>query len=188
MGDGKVALILDVLGTAQRARVVAEVRDRSLVDHSSRSVEQGSDRQTLLILSVGQRRLAMPISLVSRLEEITQSGVERADDQDVVQYRGQIMPLLNVGRLLDIPTEESVGRPLQVVVHSDRNRSVGLVVDRIVDIVESTVEVTRPARSNDLLASAVIQKCVTDLINVPSLIRRADPVFFQSSVEEAVVA
>jgi two-component system, chemotaxis family, sensor kinase CheA len=107
----------------------------------------------------------------------------------VVQYRGQIMPLLHVGKLLGIPTKESaVERPLQVVVHSDGKRSVGLVVDQIVDIVQTTVEITRRALNNDLLASAVIQERVTDLIDVQSLIRRADPMFYDSSIEEAVVA
>ncbi len=180
MGDGKVALILDVLGTAQRAHVVSEVRDRSLVDNSARTVQQASERRTLLILGVGERRLALCISLVSRLEEIARSQVEKADGQDVVQYRQQIMPLLHVGQLLGIETEASREGPLQVVVHSDRGRSVGLVVDRIVDIVDSTVEITRPAQSDELLASAVIQQRVTDLLDAPALIRRADPMFFNA--------
>ena len=75
-----------------------------------------------------------------------------------------------------------------MVVHSNQGRSVGLIVDRIVDIVETDVEVTRPARHGDLLASAVIQQRVTDLIDLPSLIRRADPMFSDSTLEEAVVA
>ncbi len=187
MGDGKVALILDVQGMAQRARVVSEVHDRPLTDDAVHSTDQGQDRKTLVILSVANRRLALDISLVSRLEEIPRSQVEASGDQEVVQYRGRIMPLLHVGRLLGIPAEVSLDGPLQVVVHSDRDRSVGLVVDRIIDIVETTIEVTRKAQNGDLLASVVIQQRVTDLINVPSLIRRADPMFYGSPVEEAVV-
>ncbi|MBX9790464.1 MAG: chemotaxis protein CheW [Pirellulales bacterium] len=189
MGDGKVALILDVLGMAQRAHVVAEDRERSLVDQATRPTEQHRDLRTLVILAVGDRRLAIDIALVSRLEEIARADIEGADDRDVVQYRGQIMPLLHVGKLLGIPhADAQVDRPLQVIVHSQRDRSVGLVVDRIIDIVQTTVEVTRPANNDNLLASAVIQQRVTDLVDVPSLIRRADPMFYEASVEEAVVA
>jgi two-component system chemotaxis sensor kinase CheA len=188
MGDGKVALILDVLGTAQRARVVAEVRDRSLVDRAAQRVERHNDHRTQLILGVGDRRLAMCISLVSRLEEIPRESVESADGHEVVQYRDQIMPLLHVGSLLGIRTEPSLDRPLQVVVHSDRGRSVGLVVDRILDIVDAAVEVTRSAKSDGILASAVIQQRVTDLIDAAALIRRADPMFFETNLEETVVA
>jgi two-component system chemotaxis sensor kinase CheA len=182
MGDGRVALILDVLGTAQRARVVSEVHDRTLTDHAARSSEHTTDKQTLLILEVGNRRLALPISMVSRLEEIPRQCIEQADSQEVVQYRGQIMPLLPLGRLLGIATDEDPSLPLQIVVYSQHGRSIGLVVDRVADIVESTVDVTRKTQSDELLASAVIQNRVTDLLNLPKLIRRADPHFFETTI------
>jgi two-component system chemotaxis sensor kinase CheA len=189
MGDGKVALILDVLGTAQRAHIVSEVRDRSLTDQSVKPEEPGLDRQTLLIVTVGNRRLAIRLALVSRLEEIPRADIEAADGREVVQYRGAIMPLLRLGSLLGIPEEDgAVECPLQVVVHSDRNRSIGLVVDRIVDIVETTVEATRPAQNAHLSASAVIHQRITDLIDMPSLIRCADPLFYGSPIEEATTA
>jgi two-component system chemotaxis sensor kinase CheA len=178
MGDGRVALILDVLGTAQRAHVVSEVRDRGLADNASRQSQHNSACQTLLILEVGDRRLALPISMVSRLEEIPRDSVEHADQQEVVQYRGQILPLLRLGQMLGIATLEDPSAPLQVVVYREDGRSVGLVVDRIADIVESAVEVTKKTQSDCLLASAVIQQRVTDLIDLPSLIRRSDRAFF----------
>jgi two-component system chemotaxis sensor kinase CheA len=181
MGDGKVALILDVLGTAQRARVVSEVRDRTLAGHATRQSEAGTDRQTLLILELGDRRLALPIAMVSRLEEFPQACVERAGQQEVVQYRGQILPLLRLGALLGIHTNDTAALLLQVVVYSQRGRSVGLVVDRIADIVDCSIDVQRQAQSDDLLASAVIQRRVTDLLNLPTLIRRFDPTFFDAA-------
>lgn len=183
MGDGKVALILDVLGTAQRAHVVSESRDRLHSESTSAATDQTNTRQTLVILEVGGRRLAVPISLVSRLEEIPRDQIERADGQEVVQYRGQIMPLLRIRQLLDLPTDEDSTRSLQVVVHSEGNKSVGLVVDRITDIVETTIESRRAAASNELLASAVIQQRVTDLLDLPAIIRRADRMFFETSNE-----
>jgi two-component system chemotaxis sensor kinase CheA len=181
MGDGKVALILDVLGLAHSAHVVSETRDRSLVDNHGRGQEHGSVCQTLLVLGVGKhRRLALPISQVARLEKIAPHMIEQADHQEVVQYRGAILPLIRLAKMLDVePLTLAEEAMLQVVVYSEKGRSVGLIVDRIVDIVEAVLDVTRRTRRDGLLGSAVIQEHVTDLLDLPAIIRQADPLFFE---------
>jgi len=180
MGDGRVALIIDVLGLAQKAHVVTEHREgeRRESDRAEESSAKDSVRQTVLLLGVGERRVAMPISLVARLEEIPSSDVEQSDHQEVVQYRGEIMPLVRLGKLLDIPTKDDPQQPLQVVVYSEKGRSLGFVVDRVVDITDAAISHSRDCASDELLASAVIQQRVTDLLNLPSIIRRVDPTFF----------
>ncbi len=175
MGDGTVALILDVLGTAQRAHVVSQVRDRATVKQSAASQDQGRDVQTLLILEVGSRRLALPISMVARLEEIAPTQLEFADHREVVQYRGQILPLVRLGEVLGLDTSADPDRPLQVVVYSQQGQSVGLVVDRIADIIESSSEFQRSATSKFLMGSKVIQGRVTDLLNLPAIIGQYEP-------------
>ncbi len=178
MGDGTVALIIDVLGTAQRASVVSETRDRSAGTRNSVVSDHADDRQTLLLLVVGDRYLALPISMVARLEEIEPSRIEWADGREVVQYRGQILPLLRLGENLGIVSRCDSDSPLQVVVYREGDSSIGLVVDRIADIVEAAVDVRRKAQSEYLLASEVIQNRVTDLLNLPAIIRKSDPTFF----------
>jgi two-component system, chemotaxis family, sensor kinase CheA len=195
MGDGKVALILDVLGLAHSAHVVSEARDRTLLDSQGRGHDRKNICQTLLVLGVGKsRRLALPISQVARLEKIKPGLVEHADHQEVVQYRGDILPLIRLAKVLDVEpiargsqiaigsnTEraEAEDAMLQVVVYSEKGRSVGLIVDRIVDIVETTLDVSRRTKRDGLLASAVIQDHVTDLLDLPAIIRQADPLFFE---------
>jgi two-component system chemotaxis sensor kinase CheA len=181
MGDGKVALILDVLGTAQRAQVVSEVRDHALAERLPQASEHSDKRQTLLILEVGNRRLGLPISMVARLEEISRDSVELADDREVVQYRGQILPLVRLGAALGIATADASDELLQVVVYTHGGRSVGLIVDRIADIVDAGVEARRRTQGEDLLGSIVIQDRVTDLLNLPSIIRRVEPSLFESA-------
>jgi two-component system chemotaxis sensor kinase CheA len=188
MGDGRVALIIDVLGMAQRAHVVSEVRDRTLNDQESHAPETTSARQTLLVLEVGERRLALPISQVARLEEISPAAVEQADGQEMVQYRGQILPLLRLGEMLGIPARPRCDAPLQVVVYFQGGRSIGLIVDRIADIVACDLDVQRRARRAGLLASAVIQERVTDLLDVPALVRRVDSTFFDEATLEGTPA
>ncbi|HEV7730901.1 MAG TPA: chemotaxis protein CheW [Candidatus Binatia bacterium] len=187
MGDGKVALILDVLGIAQRANVVSELRDRALGDHL-RQADHADDRQTLLLLGVGaEGRMAIPLSVVARLEEFPRATVEHAGSHEVVQYRDQIMRLVRLGTVLGTePLPTAPDAPLQVVVYAAHGRSVGLVVDRILDIVEEALTVQqRETTRAGLLGSAVIQGRVTDLIDVRGIIEHADPHFFDAAAAAA---
>ena len=176
MGDGKVALILDVVGLAQHANVVAETRDRSVTTVKARATDNADDRQTLLLFSVGKdRRMAIPLSLAARLEEFPISKIERTGALDVVQYRGQILPLIRVADF--IPgrvTREEPSDILQVVVYSDQGRSYGLIVSQIIDIVEEAITIKRASTTPGLLGSAVVQEKVTDLLDVPGLIAAAE--------------
>jgi two-component system, chemotaxis family, sensor kinase CheA len=180
MGDGKVALILDVLGLAQRANVVSEVRE-SVVEKDSAGAAMTAEQSksnTVLLFQYGQKgRIAIDLPLVARLEEFPPESVEMAADQEVVQYRGQIMPLLRVSEVLEskrgtAPQENQ--ETLHIVVYSDRGRCVGLVVDRILDIVEESFVIQRQSGRRGIVGSAVIQKRVTDILDVPGLIAAAN--------------
>jgi chemotaxis protein histidine kinase CheA len=182
MGDGKVALILDVLGLAQHANVIAETHDRS-VTGKSKGVEKSDDRQTLLLFDAGQHaHMAIPLSMVARLEEFPRKLVERSGNQEVVQYRGQILPLIQIAKYLPSGvTAAAPSDPLQVVVYSEGGRSVGLIVGKINDIVQESLTVKRNAVSDGILGSAVVHEKVTDLLDVISIIRAADPSFYQAA-------
>ncbi len=198
MGDGRVALILDVLGVAQTSNVVSESRERALSDKGQHVASTGGERQTMLLFQCGaDGRMAMDLSLVARLEEFKPEMVECAGDAQVVQYRGQIMPLLRVSDVLLGPSPSNNGNghasrhsygkrdttaTLQVVVYSEQGRSVGLVVDRILDIVEETIVPQQPSKRQGLLGSAVIQQRVTDLLDVRGFVRTANPDFFEPAV------
>jgi two-component system chemotaxis sensor kinase CheA len=180
MGDGRVALILDVLGLAQHANVINEVRDRSMAD-KARADQRSSERQTLLLFDVARGgRMAIPLSMVARLEEFPRNQIERSGAQEVVQYRGQILPLIRVSNYVQAAAGADAEKTdlMQVVVYSEQGRSVGLVVGSINDIVEEAVTVKRDAIGDGILGSAVIQDKVTDLLDVTAVIRAADPTFY----------
>lgn len=171
MGDGRVALILDVLGVAQRAGVISELRDRALGELVARPAQAGEQLQSLLVVGLGQgRRAAIPLELVARLEEIDTNSIELADGTEVVQYRGRILPLVRLADALGHPSYEAQGKEtLQVVVYSEQDQSVGLVVDRILDIVEVPLAVTNEATRPGIRGSVVIQNRVTDLVDIRTL-------------------
>ena len=190
MGDGRVALILDVLGLAQRASVVGEIRDRSLLENAPKTGRAGDSQQTMILFDAGQgSRMAIPLSMVARLEEFPAAQIEYSGAQQVVRYRGQILPLIRVSDHVPAITEASLENdPMQVVVYSEQNRSVGLVVGKINDIVQEKISVKRHARGNGIFGSVVIQDKVTDLLDVQAVIRAADPLFYPEASGQKVAA
>ena len=190
MGDGRVALILDVMGLAQRANVISETRDRRLVElaeaEATAAAERARNTATLLVFGVGETtRMAIPLSVVARLEEIDRQTVERAGGREVVQYRGEILPLSRLSELVGVASSEDLALPLQVIVYQRGPRQVGIIVDAIHDIVEETVAIERPVDAHDLLGSAVIQQRVTDLLDVEGVLRNAYPWLFSDAAEGA---
>jgi two-component system chemotaxis sensor kinase CheA len=173
MGDGKVALILDVLGIAQRSGVLREARSAMSADKEKAVEPANKDRQTLLLFSVARfERLAVPLSLVARLEEIPSSQIEQAAGRMVVQYRGQILPLISLAAQLS-PGEDTSPKAqqnVQVVVFNNGDHLIGLIVDRIVDIVEEQVTVRKSSDTFGLMGSAVVGDKVTDFVDLHEII------------------
>ncbi len=182
MGDGRVALILDVVGIARRASVISEARERALTDEKSRDSSQasrGEGRQTLLLLENGpQGRVALPLALVARLEELPKDSIEHVGGREVVQYRGEIMPLVRLTQLLDAHQRDADTDTLQVVVYTERGQSVGLVVGRIIDIVDEAISVKSTGARAGVTGTAVIQGRVTELIDLRGAIARRHPELF----------
>ena len=172
MGDGRVALILDVMGIAQIASVITEIHEGSAVETASHQDDTVVGRDAWLVFTVaGSRRMAIPLSMVSRLEEFPGTSLEHSGNESVVQYRGMIMPLIDIARRMNLGQSEKQTETLQVIVYSDAGHSVGLIVDQIVDIVDQAVKVEQQESSGELAGSAVIQDKVTDLLNLGVLVK-----------------
>jgi two-component system chemotaxis sensor kinase CheA len=174
MGDGQVALILDILGIAQMANVVAELRSHAVTERAAKSVEAAGSKDTWLLFTVGEdRRMATRLSSVSRLEEIPVNSIERSGDSEVVQYRQHIMPLIRVSALLSRPSLRNEAASVQVIVFAQGENYIGLVVDEIVDIVEQQISLERCGQHAGVSGSAVIQQRVTDVLDLDMIIAGA---------------
>ncbi len=176
MGDGRVALILDVFGIAQGAGVAGKVRDRSIPTEASKGTDtEEAVRRTLLLFDVGEnRRFAVPLSAVARLEEFAPAAIEIAEGREVVQYRGGIMPLGRVADVLGCIDHRESDANLPVVVYGTGRERVGLVVGRVHDIVEESVTYPTDGAGRIVAASTVIQGKVTDVLDVGVLARSFD--------------
>jgi len=183
MGDGKVALILDVLGLAQRAGVISETRDRALTEKHAATGAQAEKQAFLLFAGPADSRMAIPLNTLARLEEFPVAQVEMSGSQWVTQYRGQILTLIRLSvvmeerrhriRALQAPPMLDSG-PLQVLVLNHEGRSFGLVVERILDIVEDPAAVKSAATRASVLYSVVIGDRVTELLDIPAILRSAE--------------
>lgn len=127
MGDGTVALILDVMGLAQQASVITELRDRSVNQVHTKLDELHANAAAWLLVRIGDEgRVAIPLGSVDRLEEFAIADVEHSGGGEVVQYRSQIMPLVRLAHLLNLaPAGDR--EVLPVIVSSKSGRSIGLV-------------------------------------------------------------
>jgi two-component system, chemotaxis family, sensor kinase CheA len=181
MGDGRVALILDVLGIGQRSGVLTELLEQTRASGQQRTLPEIVQQRLLLFRAGSFTRLALPLSLVARLEEFPRSAIERAGGGDVVQYRDRILPLVSLRRVLEPHATEfdQPPDPVQVVVFNDGDSSVGMVVDEILDVIEDAITVRQESDRAGLLGSAVVGKQVTDFLDLHEVIRVSGGPWFQ---------
>jgi two-component system chemotaxis sensor kinase CheA len=135
----------------------------------------------LLAAIGGGRRVAIPLDTVTRLEQVRSETVERVGSREVVQYRGQILPIVRLDRHLGAFGETS-REVLEVIVYADHGRSVAIVVEEILDIVDGEASVHSDIDDMGLLGSAVIGERVTELLDVRAAILAADPAFYSAPV------
>ena len=162
LGDGSVVMILDPNGIAS---VTGEINVTDKTEEGAQQeVAHAEDRVAMLLFRAeGNTPKAVPLSLVARLEEVDLAQVEASGDQLVVQYRGQLMPLFTMEGSEE-PTSENGRRP--VLVFSEQGRNLGLMVNEIVDIIETPLNVELSGESDGFVGSAIINDAATEVIDV----------------------
>ena len=128
------------------------------------------DTVSLLVFRAGsQRPKAVPLSLVTRLEEIDCRRIEISDGKFLVQYRDQLMPLLRIDTEAGLKQEGA--QP--ILVFSDHGRSMGLLVDEIVDIVEDKLDIEVASDRPGVLGYAVVRGSTTEIVDVGHFLPQA---------------
>ncbi|WP_340118581.1 chemotaxis protein CheW [Pelagibius sp. 7325] len=169
LGDGSVVMILDPNGIAAATGEIS-VAESSEADGKGRHSSSSADNVAMLIFhAVDDTPKAVPLALVARLEEIDLKQVEFSNNQYVVQYRGQLMPLVMMEPGQRLETE---GRQ-PVLVFADRHRTMGLVVKEIVDIVEGRMNIELSSEREGYVGTAVIGGKATDIIDAGYFLTQA---------------
>lgn len=169
LGDGSVIMILDPNGIASDIGEIT-VADSTAAEIAAQAEEEADDRVPLLLFHAGDDTpMAVPLALVARLEEIDLDEVEISNGQLVVQYRGGLMPLLPLRADGEIAR---TGRQ-SAIVFADRDRSMGLLVDEIVDIVEDRLSIELTTERPGMLGSAIIDGDATDIVDTSYYLTQA---------------
>jgi two-component system chemotaxis sensor kinase CheA len=181
LGDGSVVLILDAATLARRSNVMAGAQSAAVVE--GESTETTVD-PVLVVEVSGDRRAAIPLEMVTRLEEIEAGSIERVGEREVVQYRGHIMPLIRLSTLLgayNTDPGDGTTTSVQMVVYTRGERSVGFVVERILDIASERLGTRSDIDDHALVGSIVVGDKVVELLDMESAVLAADPHFYSFS-------
>ncbi len=176
LGDGSVIMILDPNGIAAAAGQLDSV-DTAEGDRDEDMFTDGDQKTSLLVFRAGGNELkAVPLALIARLEEIDMAMTEKSHGAVMVQYRGHLVPLIpcHAGH-----EWKDTGRQ-PILVFTDRERSMGLVVDEIVDIVEENLKIELAADVSGLIGSAIVAGKATDIIDAGYFLTKAFSDWFGS--------
>ena len=162
LGDGSVIMIIDPNGIAQALGTTAAVQLQS-VAAADAEADRAAQATSLLLFRAGSAQpKAVPLSLVTRLEEIDARKIELSNGRHMIQYRGQLMPLVRMDASVNVRSEGA--QPL--LVFSDGMRSMALVVDEIVDIVEDRLDIEVAGGGEGVLGSAIVKGQATEIVDI----------------------
>jgi two-component system chemotaxis sensor kinase CheA len=163
LGDGSVIMIIEPNGIAQSIGNVVIERDAAGGGQEAERQDEDSGIESMLVFRAGSPQpRAVLLSLVTRLEEIDVRNIESANGHLLVQYRGQLMPLIPVNGHVHV---KSTGKQ-PLLVFSDEGRSMALMVDEIVDIVEQRLDIELVSQQPGVLGSALIRGQATEVIDI----------------------
>ncbi|MGA7004243.1 MAG: hybrid sensor histidine kinase/response regulator [Pseudolabrys sp.] len=163
LGDGSVIMIIDPNGVAQAfgSTDASQLGATETADNGTASADETST--SLLVFRAGSTQpKAVPLSLITRLEEIDAQKIELSNGRHMVQYRGHLMPLITMSENIRVKGEGA--QPL--LVFSDGSRSMALVVDEIVDIVDDNLHIQVGSDNAGVLGSAIVRGHATEIIDV----------------------
>lgn len=130
LGNGDIALILDVVGVGAKKNVNPT---DSTVSGNTTTYRTKTASSALLFTIGGAETFAIQMSQVRRLEEINKSDIEYTGHRQVVQYRGDIMPLVELHEFMDVDYQETESEVQSLIVVGYKGKEVALKVNQIVD-------------------------------------------------------
>jgi two-component system chemotaxis sensor kinase CheA len=178
LGDGSVIMILDPNGVARSAGISTSRNQRANEDAALKAT-RSTDGMALLLFRAGGEAAprAVPLGLVARLEDVDRDKIERTTGGFVTQYRGKLMPLIGMGA--GGPGE---GATQPVLVFAEGERTMGLMVDEIVDVVHDKLSMELGSGHDGLLGTAVIAGQATDVLDTGYWLTRAWQDWFGGAV------
>ncbi len=182
MGDGRVALILDVAGLSQMAELTSmEGTDRALeVAREHQKAKTQKDIQSMLIFrNAEEEQFAVPLGIVERIEKINRTDIEEVGGKRVMQYRGSSLPLFAIEEAANVkPLAEK--EELLVIVFTVANREIGLLATPPLDAIEESINIDESTlRQTGIRGSAIIRDYTTLIVDIIGLVEALNPEWFE---------
>ncbi|HVV62175.1 MAG TPA: chemotaxis protein CheW [Pseudolabrys sp.] len=163
LGDGSVIMIIDPNGVAREIGSTVSSQMAAESEAEIKRESAGDKTTSLLVFRAGSTQpKAVPLALITRLEEVDAKKIELSNGRHMVQYREHLMPLVRMSD--DVRVKGEGSQPL--LVFSDGSRSMALVVDEIVDIIEERLDIQVASDNPGVLGSAIIKGQATEIIDV----------------------
>nr|MBL0702134.1 chemotaxis protein CheW [Desulfobacterales bacterium] len=180
MGDGRVALILDVAGLSKMAALnYVEGVETTIEDEHDR-LQTGKDVQSLLMFrNAEDEQFAVPLSLVSRIETVNRDAIEEVGGKKVMQYREMSLPLLSIEDVAAVKPVADTER-LLVIVFTIAGREMGLLATSPVDAAEVAAAFDETTlKQTGIMGSAIISGCTTQMVDIFELVQTMHPEWFE---------
>ncbi len=175
LGDGNVIMILDPNGLVQHA---GEIKADMMASQQATQTSRRDDEQSFLLFHAGNGSpKAVPLALIARLESIDRKLIEYSGDTAVVQYRGGLMPLVPL--VPDMGLHADGDQP--VLVFADDDKHMGLMVDKIIDIVDEKLHIDMTSKRPGFLGTSIIAGKATDVVDAAYFISQAFQDWFGST-------
>ncbi|MFN3504676.1 MAG: chemotaxis protein CheW [Caldimicrobium sp.] len=182
MGDGKLALILDVVGLSQyvglKAEEIEKIREQKVIKTGL------EETQFVLIFQVGEEHFALPLALISRLDKVKAEELKIIGGKEVILYNNQVVPIIRLENYLPLQ-----GMPLQeeynLLFFKEKEKTCAILCSKIVDTLETTLEVNRDLYVQPgILGYRIINDKTVLFLDIYKIIEMYDPEWFIVKTEE----
>jgi len=164
LGDGSVVLILEASTFAAIARVGGEVAETPA---EARPAQRGPEKTALLVYRAGVGRArVVPLPAISRLEEFDTARIDHTPSGYLIQYYDRLTRLVPGGSGFAL---QPSGEPQPTLMFSHGGRTVGLLVDEVIDVVEHVLQIDVAVQEPGYLGSAIVNGEVMDVLDVGAL-------------------
>lgn len=186
MGDGKVALILDVANLAKMAELSAvNAAAAKSQEEALASQKETQDRISLLLFrNTEEEQFAVPLSIVERIERIASTEIEEVGGKKVIQYRGGSLPLYELSQVASVKKLPE-RKQLEVIVFKLSGKEVGLMVTPPVDAVEVSVRIDESTlKQTGIIGSTIINGKTTLMVDIFDVVKTLNPDWFAEKKAE----
>ena len=183
MGDGRVALILDVIEIAKMAELFSiESSDKALdtTIKDNKRIKTEKKRSLLVFRNAEEERFAVPLNQVVRIEKIKNTDIEKVGNKKVIQYRDRNLVVFRIDEIADVKPV-ALKKDLLVIIFILANREVGLLAIGPVEVkdVKTSIKTDKTSlKQPGISGSIIIDKNTTLLIDMFELVHTLSPEWF----------